>query len=226
MRELWCHADRFSGDGKPVPVDSGTYEYELFIVHAAADGPFVHGQLLPALGIAAERVLLSCALRIGEPITTEIERGVQNSRLTVVVLTPAYMTDRWAIFGEQLASHANSIDGRVVPLLRADCDVPLRLDFLVALDFRNPDRWPAEAQRLRDRLAQPAPVIEDIACPYPGMRPYAADDDGPLPRSRHRDRGSLGRLRAREREIYVVGPSGSGKSSLVERECYPGSPGV
>jgi hypothetical protein len=34
-----------------------------------------------------------------------------------------------------------------------------------------------------------------------------------------------GRLRACEREIYVIGPSGSEKSSLVERASCPGSPG-
>src|SRR4029079_15485203 len=128
------------------------FEYELFIVHAEADGSFVHGHLLPALGIAPERVLLSSALQIGAPIASEIERGVRTSRLTVAVPTPAYMAERWTVFGEQLAEHASAARGDLVPLLLADCEVPLRLDFLVALDFRDPDRWDAEAARLRARL--------------------------------------------------------------------------
>lgn len=221
MRESWGRADRFIGTSEPVAAESGTYEHDLFVVHAAADAPFVHGQLLPAIGLAPERVLLSCALRLGEPIAREIERGVQTSRLTIAVLTPAYMTDRWAMFGEQLASHASGVEGRLVPLLRSDCDVPLHLDFVVALDFRDPDRWPAEVKRLRDRLAQPAPVIADVVCPYPGMRPYAAEDTACFyGRDKEIDE-IVGRLRAGEREIYVVGPSGSGKSSLVAAGVLP-----
>jgi len=198
-----------------------TFEYELFIVHAEADAPFVYGHLLPALGLAAERVLLSSSLRIGAPIASEIERGVQNSRLTVAVLTPAYMNDRWAVFGEQLASHVNGADGRLVPLLRADCDVPLHLDFLVALDFRDPDRWPAEVKRLRDRLEQPVPAIEELACPYQGIRPYS-DEHAACFYGRDKEVDEIvGRLRAGEREIYVIGPSASGKSSLVMAGLLP-----
>ncbi len=72
MRESWGQADRFIGTGEPVAAESGTYEHDLFVVHAAADAPFVHGQLLPALGLAPERVLLSCALRLGEPIDARL----------------------------------------------------------------------------------------------------------------------------------------------------------
>ena len=62
-------------------VEPAKYEYELFIVHAAADEPFVRGNLLPSLGIAADRVLLVSELRLGAPIAMEIERGVEiNSR--------------------------------------------------------------------------------------------------------------------------------------------------
>jgi hypothetical protein len=205
-------------------VKSETFEYELFIVHADADAAFVYGNLLPALGIAAESVLLSSALQIGVPIASEIERGVQKSRLTVVVLTPAYMTDRWAVFGEQLAGHVSGAAGRLVPLLRADCDVPLRLDFLVALDFRDPDRWPAESKRLRDRLAQPAPVLadlSDLSCPYLGMRPYSVEHAAWFYGRDQEVDEIVGRLRAGEREIYVIGPSGSGKSSLVMAGLLP-----
>ncbi len=60
-----------------------------------------------------------------------------------------------------------------------------------------------------------------LPCPYPGMRPYSADDA-----DHFHGRGAeidelLGRLRAGEREIYVIGPSGSGKSSLVAAGVLP-----
>ncbi len=215
-------------------MEAANERYELFVVHATADEPFVRGHLLPALGIAPGRVLLSSELQPGAPIAAEIERGVHDSRFTIAVLSPAYMADRWAVFGEQLASHASAGAGHLIPLLRADCNVPLHLDFLVALDFRSPDRWPVEIQRLRDWLGQPdpgaAPDEPELACPYIGMRPYTAANATCF-HGRDREIAEiLGRLRAGEREIYVVGPSGSGKSSLVAAGLLPrlngGVPGL
>jgi hypothetical protein len=65
-------------------------------------------------------------------------------------------------------------------------------------------------------LAAVEPVLlVKLPCPYPGMRPYQADDaEGFYGRDAEVDE-LIGRLRAGEREIYVIGPSGSGKSSLV-----------
>jgi len=89
----------------------------------------------------------------------------------------------------------------------------------------------AERPRLRVRagadarhivLAAVAPAVRvELPCPYPGMRAYTADDADHL-----HGRGAeidelLGRLRAGEREIYVIGPSGSGKSSLVAAGVLP-----
>jgi hypothetical protein len=85
----------------------------------------------------------------------------------------------------------------------------------------------AERPRLRvraganaDRIVLPA-VHEALPCPYPGMRPYSADDADHF-HGRGAEIGKLiGRLRAGEREIYVIGPSGSGKSSLVSAGVLP-----
>ncbi|HET7499920.1 MAG TPA: CHAT domain-containing protein [Kofleriaceae bacterium] len=65
-------------------------------------------------------------------------------------------------------------------------------------------------------LAEVAPaLLLKLPCPYPGMRPYQADDaEGFHGRDAEIDE-LIGRMRAGEREIYVIGPSGSGKSSLV-----------
>jgi len=69
-------------------------------------------------------------------------------------------------------------------------------------------------------LAAPSAVTE-VPCPYPGMRPFAADD---ADRFHGRDAEItelISRLRAGEREIFVIGPSGSGKSSLVTAGVLP-----
>jgi WD40 repeat protein len=66
----------------------------------------------------------------------------------------------------------------------------------------------------------PSPRVV-LPCPYPGMRPYSADDADHLHGRAAEIDELLGRLRAGEREIYVIGPSGSGKSSLVAAGVLP-----
>jgi hypothetical protein len=81
--------------------------YDVFVVHAAADEPFVCGYLLAKLGLGLERVLRVQTLELGQFLAEEVERGVRSSRVTIVVLSSAYMDDRWAAFGQQLAAYAS-----------------------------------------------------------------------------------------------------------------------
>lgn len=126
--------------------------FDLFIVYAPEDTKFVREYLLPGLQLPASSVLLVDELNLGAPLASEIERGVSCSRFTIAVLSPAYLKDRWACFGEQLASHLSVADVRVIPLRLGDCKLPLRLEFLISLDFRIPDRWESEILRLRELL--------------------------------------------------------------------------
>jgi len=138
------------------PQGSAAYEFDLFVVYADADADFVHGYLLPALNLPSPRVLLVDEMTLGAPIVSEIDRGVSRSRFTVAVLSPAYLEDRWAVFGEQLASHLSVPAVHVVPLRLTHCKLPPRLEARVALDFTEGARWNAGVARLRALLHTPA----------------------------------------------------------------------
>jgi hypothetical protein len=127
-------------------------QYDVFVIYAEADAAFAKGYLLEALGVPSERVLLSNELAPGASLISEIARGVTSSALTIVVLSQAYLRDRWAVFGDQLAGYASGVDARLVPVLLEDCQVPLHLDFRVALDFRKREHWAEETERLRRAL--------------------------------------------------------------------------
>ena len=197
------------------------HAYDLFVVHAATDAEFVRGYLLPALNLPSSRVLLVDDLPLGGVIVAEVDRGVTQSRFTVAVLSPAYLADRWAVFGEQLASHLSVDDTRIIPLRLTACDPPLRLDARVSLDFTDGARWDAEAGRLRDLVHALPPAPEPIACPYPGMRAFGPADVGRFFGRDAEVNDLVGRLDRGERTIYVIGPSGSGKSSLVQAGLLP-----
>jgi conflict system STAND superfamily ATPase/TIR domain-containing protein len=196
-------------------------EFDLFVVYAVADRDFVHGYLLPALNLDRSRVQLVDELTLGASLITEVERVVSHSRFTVPVLSAAYLVDRWAVFGEQIASYASIGDGRVIPLFLAACAPPLHLEALVSLDFMDRGRWATEAARLRALLQTTAPIAEQIPCPYPGMRPFSASEASQFFGREKEIDDLIGRLDHHEREIYVIGPSGSGKSSLVQAGLLP-----
>jgi hypothetical protein len=109
-------------------------------------------------------VLLVDALAPGALVVSELDRGVSRSRFTVVVLSPAYLEDRWAMLGEQLASYLSVEDVHVIPLRLADCKLPLRLEARVALDFTDRASWESETARLRELLHTTGapPVIADL----------------------------------------------------------------
>jgi WD40 repeat protein/serine/threonine protein kinase len=81
-----------------------------------------------------------------------------------------------------------------------------------------PVAWVAEASQAPGATA-PSPA--ELPCPYPGMRAYSADKASHFHGREAEVADLLGRLRAGERELYVIGPSGSGKSSLVAAGVLP-----
>ena len=68
-----------------------------------------------------------------------MERGVAKSRKTLAVLTPAYLNSEWAEIENimsQTLGPANRAR-RLIPLLKQDCQAPLRIAALTHIDFRD-----------------------------------------------------------------------------------------
>lgn len=64
-------------------------------------------------------------------------------------------------------------------------------------------------------------LADQTSCPYPGIRAYSAETAQYFHGRRAKVDELIGRLRRGEREIYVIGPSGSGKSSLIAAGVLP-----
>lgn len=156
--------------GERVVNTPANYDFDLFVVHAGADAAFVRKVLVPALELPPARVLYVDALPIGGLRVSEIARGVSRSRYTVAVLSPAYLDDRWAEFGAELATYISLEAVRVIPLQLVSCELPVPLEARVCLDFTDKDRWEYETRRLYDLLHAPAAVAAPIPYPYPGKR--------------------------------------------------------
>lgn len=202
--------------------ESPVYDFDLFVSYADADREWVDGYLLPALGLPADRVVTTHDFEPGAPVAAEVERAVASSRFTGLVLSPAYLSDSWVTYGDHLVAHAAVTEqrDRVVPLLRETCELPLHIDFRVRLDFTEQEHWDAEAERLRGLLSRPDPGQEQIDCPYPGMVPFSEANAHHLHGRDAEVRDAIECLRLHPM-LAVVGPSGSGKSSLVFAGLIP-----
>jgi hypothetical protein len=113
----------------------------------------VRNELLPRLERAGRRVCIDYRdFDPGASRPTEVQRAVLTSRRTILVLTPAYLTDEWAALGDLMlqASDPAARKRRLIPLLKERCELPLRLGHLWAANFVDPvDREMAWNQLLR-----------------------------------------------------------------------------
>ncbi len=200
--------------------DQQPASYDLFVLHAAP--AWVRGYLLPSLGLDAERVRASDDLRPGRIRSRELERLVTGSRYTLLVLTSGFLSQDWAQLGEDLATYL-SVEGgrdRVIPLLKEPVEIPPRIAFRVSLDCTDGADAEHEMARLRDLLRLPEPEIEPPPCPFPGMVPFGREDHQVFFGRESDIEELLDRLR-HHRRLFVIGPSGSGKSSLVHAGLLP-----
>jgi tetratricopeptide (TPR) repeat protein len=158
------------------------YDYDVFISHSRAERGWVRDELLPRLEGAGLRACLDWRdFQPGAPRAAEVERAVTRSRHTLLVLTPAYLADEWAEFGDLLVQALDPAarERRLLPLLKARCDLPLRIRHLTCVDFADPEEpeW-AWAQLLtalgappeQAAPAEPTPENWRLAHPY-GMPP-------------------------------------------------------
>lgn len=195
---------------------------ELFVAYADEDREWVHGFLLAEVGLDRTCVVTPDDFRPGAVLVEELERAVTTARCTVMVLTPAFGASPLAALAELLASHDSlrRDSDRLVPLLLKPTGLPLHLDFRVRLDCTDPARWPAEVARLRELLQRGAPPPDELACPYPGLIAFGPEQAG-LFFGRDRESDEICRLVRQHGFLLVVGPSGSGKSSLVSAGVLP-----
>ncbi|MBV9355635.1 MAG: TIR domain-containing protein [Chloroflexi bacterium] len=192
-------------------------QYDLFVCYAAADEAWAEGYLLQALTSAGLRCFTVADFTLGAPRLTEYERGVRSSGHTLLVLSRAFFADDYAELTGLLAQ-THGVDSQSWPVIWLKLEaleLPPLLGALVGVDAADPaTREHAIADlcaRLDHKLAQP-----DAAppCPYPGMAPFTeADSDRFFGRE-----DDIQELVA-DLHVYpflaVIGPSGSGKSSLV-----------
>src|SRR5262245_43076671 len=102
--------------------------YDLFVSFAEADRAWVEGYLLNGLVAAGMRCHSEAAFALGVPRLLEFERAIQQSRRTLLVVSPAYLSDAYEGFANLLAQ-SYGVDNHtwpVIPLILRPVDLPPR----------------------------------------------------------------------------------------------------
>jgi len=114
------------------------YWYDAFISYSHVDTEWVQSELLPQLEKAGLKVCIdSRDFEIGVPSLVNMERAVDNSRHTLIVLTPAWVESQWTEFESLLAGTSDPAGRRrrLIPLMLKPCTLPTRIAMLTYADF-------------------------------------------------------------------------------------------
>jgi formylglycine-generating enzyme required for sulfatase activity len=197
--------------------------YDVFVSYADTDRAWVEGYLLDALAEAGVRCHSEAAFALGVPRLLEFERAIQQSKRTLIVLSPAYLSDGFGQFTDLLMQSFGAESGTwpVIPLIIAPMTLPPRLAMLNPLRATDLKGQRAIVERLCKEFQRPVPsAVAKPPCPYPGMVPFGEADSSRYFGREDQVRDLLERLRLHP-FLAVIGPSGSGKSSLVFAGLLP-----
>src|SRR5260370_356152 len=79
--------------------DSASEVYDAFVSYSRLDQTWVRDWLVPHLRRAGLKICIDYeCFHPGEPVVCAIERSVQTSRKTLLVLSPSYLNSEWAEF--------------------------------------------------------------------------------------------------------------------------------
>lgn len=110
---------------------------DVFISYSPADRTWVQHELVPRLEAAGLSVIINDRdFELGVPELANMEQAFDESRRTVIVLTPAWIESVWLDF-EGLLVGTNPAERRrkLLPIMLEPCNPPLRIVMLPSVNF-------------------------------------------------------------------------------------------
>lgn len=135
------------------------YGYDVFISyrHHKPEMNWVRNILLPNLEAAGLKVCIDFRdFRLGAPLVTEMARGVEESKYTLAILSPAYLESSFTELENILAEHLGLENGqrRLITIMREDCVPRLGIRARLWLDMKDDNDLDRNLKRLIYELKQ------------------------------------------------------------------------
>lgn len=133
--------------------------YDVFISYRQCepDRSWVRKTLYPHLENAGLKVFIDFKnFQLAAPLITEMERGVEESRYTLAVVTPLYFESTFTEFENLLSQHLGleKSEHRLIILMRESCDLSLRLRYKLWVEMKNEQEIADNMPRLIETLKQ------------------------------------------------------------------------
>jgi hypothetical protein len=113
------------------------FKFDAFISYSHRDREFAD-LLLATLEKRGFKVAIDYRdFNVGSPVIIEMDRAINNSRHTIMVVSPDYLSSAWTEFEALTASIADpaATQRKIIPLIYKYAELPPRLSYLVSLDF-------------------------------------------------------------------------------------------
>ncbi|MCI0694423.1 caspase family protein [candidate division KSB1 bacterium] len=148
-----------------VPKDEDGFRFDAYIsyVDKSADTIYVWKALVPHLQSAGLRLAISGEVEEpGVARVVNIERGIKQSKRTIIILSEDYLADNWTNFENVLGQTMSIQEGtyRLLPVKIAPIDeerLPARLNMLTTIYLTHPLRAERQLDRLVQALQGPLP---------------------------------------------------------------------
>jgi tetratricopeptide (TPR) repeat protein/MinD-like ATPase involved in chromosome partitioning or flagellar assembly len=142
--------------------------FDVFVSYSHADHEWIRNWLVPRLREAGLRVCVDYeAFNVGVPTIVNIEQAVEQSRKTVLVLSPHWTESDWANFESLLVQTADPAERlrRMLPLMLEEC-TPLRgISVTKYVDFTDPARRGETLTNLVNALREEDNLVPAIDLP-------------------------------------------------------------
>jgi hypothetical protein len=142
----------------PVTTTAPDITHDVFVSyrHHEPEASWVTGRLVPALRVAGLRVFVDVDdFLLGEPVITAMTRGVEHSRYTLAVLTPAYVDSSFTEIESLMAEHLGleSAQNRLIAIMREPVEPRLTMRLRLWLDMTDETQFDAAVKRLVRQVA-------------------------------------------------------------------------
>ena len=138
------------------------YKYDVFISYSSTDKKWVRKDLLDALEKAGIKVCIDFRdFKAGKPAIKNMRDSILESHHTLLILTKAFIESGWTDFENMLSQTIDPANrqGRIIPLLKEKCELPLEIGYLTYVNFVDPDDWTISWKQLFTALGKPdAPI--------------------------------------------------------------------
>lgn len=200
--------------------DQPEFDYDVFISYSSHDKEWVHGNLLKRIEQDGLHAFIDYRDFIrGAPSIKEMERGITKCRKTLLVLTPKYMESEWCEIENimlQTLSPTNR-DLRLIPLLKTECNKPLRVGALTHVDFTDGAdfdlAWKQLLEALKPNVLTELPAREAIP-----TKIQAEHGNKKTSRLFGRDQllATVSTALERHDALLIYGMRGNGKSEFIQ----------